>query len=65
MNDLFDIKGADLDRGFENFKTTKSPIEQQLDTSIYRIWRGVEADTASAGRSETTFPRSHSRRRML
>lgn len=30
MSDLFDIKGAKLDRGLENLKAARSLVEQEL-----------------------------------
>lgn len=38
MNDLFDVDGANLDRGFENLKAAQSPVEQQLRAMLQEMW---------------------------
>lgn len=38
MSDLFDIDGANLDRGFEHLKTPESLVEQQLRAMLQEMW---------------------------
>lgn len=42
MSDLFDVEGANLDRGFENLKAAESPIEQQLRAMLQEKWDRYE-----------------------
>lgn len=42
MSDLFDVDGANLDRGFENLKAAELPIEQQLHTMLQEMWERYE-----------------------
>ncbi|WP_321954597.1 hypothetical protein [Burkholderia cenocepacia] len=42
MSDLFDVDGANLDLGFENLKSAKSPIEQQLRVMLQEMWERYE-----------------------
>jgi len=42
MTDLFDVDGANLDRGFENLKAAELPIEQQLHAMLQEMWGRYE-----------------------
>lgn len=42
MSDLFDVEGANLDRGFENLKAAESRIEQQLRAMLQEMWDRYE-----------------------
>jgi hypothetical protein len=42
MSDLFDVDGANLDRGFENLKAAEFPIEQQLRAVLRTMWASYE-----------------------
>ena len=42
MSDLFDVDGANLDRGFENLKAAELPIEQQLHAMLQEMWERYE-----------------------
>lgn len=42
MSDLFDVDGANLDRGFENLKAAELPIEQQLRAMLEDMWQRYE-----------------------
>lgn len=42
MSDLFDVDGANLDRGFENLKIAEFPIEQQLHAMLQEMWARYE-----------------------
>jgi hypothetical protein len=42
MSDLFDVDGANLDRGFENLKAAESPIELQLRATLQEMWERYE-----------------------
>ncbi|UUY07691.1 hypothetical protein LRS11_17990 [Pseudomonas sp. J452] len=42
MSDLFDVDGANLDRGFENLKAATSTIEQQLRFTLQEMWESYE-----------------------
>jgi hypothetical protein len=42
MSDLFDINGVNLDRGFENLKAARSPVEQQLRGTLQEMWDHYE-----------------------
>ncbi|MFT4933976.1 MAG: hypothetical protein ACI9LT_000649 [Pseudoalteromonas distincta] len=42
MSDLFDVDGANLDRGFENLKAAELPIEQQLHAMLQGMWERYE-----------------------
>jgi hypothetical protein len=42
MSDLFDVDGANLDRGFENLKAAKCPPEQQLRAMLQDMWTTYE-----------------------
>ena len=42
MSDLFGVKGANLDRGFENLKAAELPIEQQLRALLQEMWARYE-----------------------
>lgn len=38
MSDLFDVSGANLDRGFENLKVAESMFEQQMRATLQEMW---------------------------
>jgi len=42
MSDLFNVEGANLDRGFENLKAAEFPIEQQLRAMLQEMWERYE-----------------------
>lgn len=42
MSDLFDVDGANLDRGFENLKAAEHPVEQQLRALMQEMWQRYE-----------------------
>lgn len=42
MSDLFDVDGANLDRGFENLKAAELQIEQQLHAMLQEMWERYE-----------------------
>lgn len=42
MTDLFDIEGANLDRGFENLKSARCPTEEQLRSLLQDMWARYE-----------------------
>lgn len=42
MSDLFDVNGANLDRGFRNLKAADSPYEQELRAILEGMWATYE-----------------------
>ena len=42
MSNLFNVEGANLDRGFENLKAAESAVEQQLQAILQKMWERYE-----------------------
>ena len=42
VSDLFDVDGANLDRGFENLKVAEFPVEQKLRARLQEMWARYE-----------------------